>query len=168
MLRAVLAVGLAVALLAASLPPIDRARRDTADANVRSQLERLATAARELAADNDPVPVGSAGARRVVTITVPDRGWGAAEVAHVAIGGVTGNTTTDPRGSDVLAWRLTGGPRRSLRVEGVDLFAVADGRVTPDAQALVLRGGRHVLELALVRHRGRSVVLVERRVTSDE
>lgn len=163
MLRAVLASALAVALLAASLPPIDQARRDQADAHVRSQLERLSTAAHELAADNDPVPVGTDGATRTVTLTVPARGWRATGIARVAIGGVPGNDATDAAGSDVLAWRLTGGPRRTLRIEGLDVHTVLDGRVAPDERPLVLRAsGRHVVELALVRYRGGPVVLVRR------
>lgn len=163
MLRAVLATALAVALLAASLPPIDQARRDNADAQVRSQLERLSTVARELSAHDDAVPVGTAGARRTLTLRIPSRGWRASGVDHVAIGGVPRNETTDPPRSDVLAWRLTGGPQRILRVEGVDLHTVVDGRVASDDRPLVVRAtGPHVLELSLVRHRGRPVVLVRR------
>lgn len=161
MLRAVLATALAVALLAASLPPIDQARRDNADAQVRSQLERLSTAAREISAHDDAVPVGTAGARRTLTLRIPSRGWRATGVDHVAIGGVPGNATTDTGRSDVLAWRVTGGPRRILRIEGVDLHTVVDGRVSSDERPLVVRApGRHVLELSLVRRRGGTVVLV--------
>lgn len=165
MLRAVLAVALAVALLAASLPAVDGARRDHAASQVRSQLERLATAARDLAARNDPVPVGNAGATRTVTLRLPARGWHSAGVAYVAIGGSPENDTTDTPEGDVLAWRLVGGPPRVLRVEGVDLrtVMVAGDRLAPDGRPLVLRGsGRHRVELSLVRHRGRPVVLVRR------
>jgi len=162
-LRAVLAVALAVALLAASLPAVDRARRDHADSQVRGQLERLATAARALAARNDPVPVGDAGATRALTLRLPARGWRSAGVAYVAIGGVPGNATTDTPDGDVLAWRLAGGPPRVVRVEGVAVHTVADDRIAPDGRPLVLReSGRHRVELSLVRHRGRPVVLVRR------
>lgn len=168
MLRAVLAVALAVALLAASLPAVDRARRDHADSQVRGQLERLATAARTLAARNDPVPVGNAGATRTVTLRLPARGWRSAGVAYVAIGGVPGNVTTDTPDGDVLAWRLAGGPTRVVRVEDVAVHTVADGRVAPDGRPLVVHEpGRHRVELSLVRHRGRPLVLVRRFKSED-
>lgn len=163
MLRAVLAVALAVALLAASLPAVDRAQRDHADSQVRSQLERLATAARALAARNDPVPVGNAGATRTVTLRLPARGWRSTGVAYVAIGGVPENAATDTPDGDVLAWRLAGGPPRVARLEGVAIHTVSDGRVAPDGRPLVVREpGRHRVELSLVRRRGRPVVLVRR------
>lgn len=168
MLRAVLAVALAVALLAASLPAIDRAQHDHADSQVRSQLERLVTVARALAARNDPVPVGNAGATRTLTLRLPARGWRSAGVAYVAIGGVPGNATTDTSDGDVLAWRLTGGPPRVVRVEDIAIHTISDGRVAPDGRPLVVReSGRHRVELSLVRHRGRPVVLVRRFKSED-
>lgn len=163
MLRAVLAVALAVALVAASLPVIDRARRDHADARIQSQLERLSSVARELATNNDPVPVGAAGARRTVRLHVPGRGWHTTGVAYLAVGGAPGEDTPETAGGDVLAWRLPGGPRRVRRIEGVDLRTVVDGRVASDRRPLLVRGsGRRTVQLALVRHRGRPVVLVRR------
>lgn len=163
MLRAVLAVALAAALLAVSLPVVEDARRDHAGSRVRSELRGVERAARALAADSDPVPVGAAGARRSVTVRLPARGWHAAPVAFVAVGGTVGNAS-DPAGSDVLAWRLAGGPRHAIRVEGIDIHRAEGGELAPDGRPLVLGGaGRHDLRLSLASHDGRAVVLVRRR-----
>lgn len=163
MLRAVLAVAIAVALLAVSLPPIDAARRDTADSALRGTLEHLETVAENLEGNNDPVPVGSAGASRTATVRIPARGWHGVEVTRVTIGGLKGADSADTNGSDVFGWRLRGGPRHVLRVDRVDIHTVAAGIVLPDDRPLVLREpGRHVLELRLVRLEGKPVVLVRR------
>lgn len=161
MLRAVLAVALAVALLAASLPAIDGARRDHADREVGSQLRQVGATLERFAARNDPVPPRGAGARATVRLHLPGRTWGTARVAYVAVGGA--KNATDPAGSDVLAWRVAGGPERTLRVDGIDLQVGGDGRIGPDGEPLVLHEpGRHRLVLALVSRDGRPVVLVRR------
>lgn len=163
MLRAVLAVAIAAALLAVSLPPIDAARRDNADSAMRRTLEHLETVTENLERNNDPVPVGSAGATRTVTVRIPARGWHGVEVTRVTIGGLKGADAADTNGSDVFGWRLRGGPRHVLRVDRVDIHAVAAGTVLPDDRPLVLgEPGRHVLELRLVRLEGNPVVLVRR------
>ena len=58
MIRAVLAVALASALLGAALPTVERAERDRNAALAAGELERLADRAERLAADNDAVPPG--------------------------------------------------------------------------------------------------------------
>lgn len=65
MIRALLAVALAAALLAASLPAIESAAADRTAAELDRDAARLERAGASLLADDDP------GARRVVTVSLP-------------------------------------------------------------------------------------------------
>lgn len=71
MIRLVVGVVLAAALLAASLPAIEDARVDRTNAQVETTTSRLRVAAASLLA-TDAAVVGP-GARRVVTVRLPDR-----------------------------------------------------------------------------------------------
>lgn len=179
MLRAVLAVALAAAIVAVAVPAVEDARVDHADASLRDDLRRLRRTAVALAASSDPVPVGARGARATVTLRLPGQGWHAPRVAYVAVGGVpppvggpsAGGPSrpgvTDPAGGDVFVWRVAGGPRHVLRVP-VDVRTVADGGPAADPEALVLRDpGRRRLALRLVRVHGRPVVVVRRGFIGD-
>ncbi|MFC4552947.1 MULTISPECIES: DUF7311 family protein [Halorussus] len=166
MLRAVLAVVLAAAMLAVTAPALDAARTARADRVAADELWAVGSAAEELAREEDPVPVGSASARRAVALSVPDSAPTRAEVAAIAVGGVpttrrpeNRTRAADTERSDVLAYRLAGGEWCVRRV-GVDLRLVRDGRVLRDRRALVRRGGTHGLTLRLVRYRGRPTVVV--------
>ena len=55
MIRVVVAVALATALLGASLPAAERVERDRNAALATNELQELATAADRLVATNDPV-----------------------------------------------------------------------------------------------------------------
>lgn len=71
MIRVVLAVALASALLGAALPTVERAERDRNAALAAGELERLADRAERLAADNDPVEAGNDPAAVTVAVAPP-------------------------------------------------------------------------------------------------
>ncbi|WP_267642527.1 DUF7311 family protein [Haloarchaeobius amylolyticus] len=133
--RTVVAVVLALALLAATLPALDAARETRSDQQVAADLHRLEVAGEGLLATEDATP--GPGARRVVTVRLPADGWTTREVAWVSVGGVPGEPD-----AQVLAYRLAGGPVREVRV-GVAFR-------TPGGRPLVLEGsGEHRLVLTL-------------------
>lgn len=153
MIRAVLAVALAAAILSLSLGAIDDARVANADARIEAGADRLVAAAEALAATDQPVPPGRPGARRVLELSLPARTWSAAGVDAVEVGALPGR----PAGRGGVAWTVPGGPRRVLRVEGVALRGS-----TPDGTLVLRRSGTHRLVLALVERDGRRVVVVSR------
>ncbi len=156
--RVALAVLLAAALVGASLPVVEDARVRATDEAARGSAHAVADAARDLARESDPVP-GTAGARRTVEISVPRRSLARADLAYLVVGGRPGDP--DPRDtprSDVVAYRVRGGPERVVRVP-VALRVVRNGTVQPDGTPLVLHGDvRLTLHLTLLD--GRPVVLV--------
>jgi hypothetical protein len=136
-IRVVLAVALAAALLGAALPVAERAERDRNAALATGELERLAERAERLAADNDPVAPGDDPAATTTAVTPPEpllTDGGAFVVAD-----------------DRLVWRPRTGADRSvespvpLRVEGP--ITVTD---------------RTRLRLSLVHVDGEAVVRVDR------
>lgn len=146
MLRLVLAVVLAGALLAATAPSLEDGRAAATDRRLRGQLTSIRNVAHELARTNDPVAPGRRGARRVVELTLP-KGVAAAPVEYVELGGDDGST---------LAYALAGGARREIHVDGIG-FRTTGARSGP----LVLReGGRYRLALELVRADGKPAVVV--------
>ncbi|MFB6110295.1 MAG: hypothetical protein ABEJ60_05405 [Halodesulfurarchaeum sp.] len=76
-LRVLLSVVLAAALLAASLPAIESARRARADQQLTESVERFESATRRLVRHSDPVRPGVPGAVRRVQIEMPRRPSGA-------------------------------------------------------------------------------------------
>lgn len=162
MLRAVLAVALAAALVGVALPAVDRAGVGRGASLLGAEADRLARDAGRLAAGSDPVPVGARGARAVVALRLPGRSWATARVDYLAVGAARRADPPDGPATDVIAYRVAGGRERRVRLS-VDVRAVAGVEPAPDDRALVLREpGRHVLALRLVRLDGQSVVLVER------
>jgi len=139
-LRVVVAVLLAVAVLGTSLPAVDAARVEAADTHLHGELTAVRTAVADLLVRDDPA--SGPGARRVVTVDVPGRSWGHAETERVALGG------------GVLAWRVDGGRRHTLRAPG--RLRVADG----SAVLVLRRPGQHRLTLALARDERGPVVTV--------
>lgn len=148
MIRAVLAVLVTTALLAASLPAVDAARRDHTDAVVREQIDGVVRAARTLAATNDPV--AGPGARRVVAVHLPARSWVHAGVHALRIAGGTNGS------GGRFRWRPTDGHQRTRRVPGLRL------RTHHDRSVSVSEPGRHLLALALDGTPARPVVTVQR------
>lgn len=159
MLRVVLAVALATAVLAVSLPAIDTASTDRTDATIRAEVDALETAVRDLQRNDGAVPQGTNGARRVVAVRLPARGWTSARLEYLAIGGQIGGCQVDRNGTTVT-WRVEGGRTGTRRLAGVAVEHAGDAG---DDGPLVLREpGTHRLALALVKRAGNRTVLVRR------
>lgn len=159
MLRVVLAVVLALALLGVARPVVDDARAERTGRLAEGELARVTERATGLAGSEETGPGGAP--RRVVTLSVPDGGLAAAPIDFVAIGGVPvcGTSRDTPHG-DVVAYRVQGGDTRVGHVP-VDLRVVTDDRVRGDEDPLVLRGDARV-SLSLVDSEGGRTVLVRR------
>lgn len=148
-LRVLLAVLLAGALVAASLPAIEAAQRTHAEDDLDTTARELETAVERLQTHSDPVPFGVPGARRSVRVDVPERGpnarlrlvpAGANTRLQVAVGesapSVTVlNATVRPlAGPETVAWNDTLAVRettelwlRYRQVEGRSVVTVARG-----------------------------------------
>lgn len=146
MFRTVLAVLLASALLAISMPVIDSARVTHAETQTETSLQRLDGAATALTEANDVVPEGQSGARRYHTLSLPRESWGSA--------GLDALRFPPPSSKRRLAWRVTGGNWTT---------AATSARLVGPPDGLTLRGGgRTRLVLTLEERRGRAVVVVNR------
>jgi hypothetical protein len=165
-IRVVLGVALAVALVAVTTPALEDARADRTERLTARELDRVGVAAEELAREEAP------GARRTLTLSLPGDSATEAPLSFVALGGVPDNssaTVTDTAARDLLVFRVAGGRRHVRRVEA-DLRVVRGGiggaggnrtRSTEDSRALVLRGGgSYEVTLRLVRSDGRRIVVV--------
>lgn len=153
MLRGALAVVLATALVAASMPALEDARRDHTSATVRSELEAVERAAGDLLATDDAIP--GSGARRVVDLRLPAESWTDAGVERVTVG-----PAPDGPGG-LFTWTVTDGHRHDHRLPDVPLR-------TADGERVAFRSaGRHRLVLALDGTPGDPVVTV-RRFKSDD
>lgn len=109
MLRVVVAVTLAASLLGVSMPAVDTARIDHADARVVAELEGLAATAERLRTRNDPSPPGTLGARRTVTLHLPGPSWGSAGLDSLSIPASPVGSSVPER--TVVSWRVEGGSR---------------------------------------------------------
>lgn len=145
MLRAVLAVLVAAALLGLSMPVVDSARVSHADSQVQSELADLEAVAADLRAESDPTPPGVPGARVERTLVLPPRSWGNAGIAQLTL----------PDSADTpVRWHVPGGETRTVRP--------SPPLVAPPAGLELHEPGPHRLELSLQRRGGRSVVVVSR------
>jgi hypothetical protein len=159
--RALLGVALAVALVAVATPALEDARTDRTERLAERELSRVGTAAETLVREEAP------GARRRLTLSLPGESPTATSLTYVALGGLPDGVSdsetavTDTGERDVLAFRVADG-RRHVRRAGVDLRVVRDGtRSTADSRALVLRGGgTYEMTLRLVRLHERRIVVV--------
>jgi hypothetical protein len=161
-LRVVLGVALAAALLAATTPALDDARATRTERLAERELDRVARAAVTLASEEAP------GARRTLTVSLPGDSPTARPLA-VALGGVPdgeegpaggGTAVADTAERDVFAVRVAGGRWTVRRVEA-DLRASKEDRIVGDDRPLVLRGGEtYAVTLRLRRLDGRRVVVV--------
>lgn len=130
--RTVLAVVLAVALLAASLPAVDDARRRRSANLVGVEAESLARDLGRFASVNDAtrdVP----GARLVVAVRLPGRSLTSVPVARFALHGE----------ADTLEYRLRGGQTRR-RAMPVDLRVAGAGE-----RLALVEPGPHRLRFSL-------------------
>jgi hypothetical protein len=131
MLRVVLAVSLAVALFAITVPAVESARVQYSDQRIASEFEALETVAKTLQEQNDPPPAGTSGARTTMTLRLPTKGWASADVEQLTIG----ETGT-------VQWRVSGGSEQTRHLSAVDLRPVGGSLQLHD-------GGRHRLVLQM-------------------
>lgn len=126
MIRVVLAVALAAALLSASLPAVESAATDRTAAALDRDADRIRAAGASLLADDD------AGARRVTTVSLPTSTLTAAGVDSF---------TVDCRPGCAVRYTLASGASRTRRLP----FPLA----TPDGPVALSRPGEHRLTLGL-------------------
>jgi hypothetical protein len=131
MLRVVLAVALAVALLAIAVPAVETARVQYSDQRIASEFEALETVAETLRERNDPPPKGTSGARTVTTLRLPTKGWASAGVDRLTIAE-----------NGTVRWRVSGGSEQTRHLSAVE-FRPVGGELRLDS------GGRHRLVLQI-------------------
>lgn len=123
MIRPVLAVVVATALLGTAMPVLDTVRSDVTETRLAAQGDRLDHTAAELAADSTAVAPDDPAARRTLTLTVPGRSLATARADVVAIGCPRAVLTDDSSPIDcsaALIYRVAGGTPVVQRV-GADL-----------------------------------------------
>ena len=86
MIRTVLAVTLAFALLALSLPAIDHGGTEATKSGLEADVATLDAAATALLENEELSPPGQPGPQRVVTVTVPSSSLTTADVEYVVVG----------------------------------------------------------------------------------
>lgn len=177
-LRLVLAVALAAAILVVVTPALEDARTTRTERLTARELGRIRTAAETLAGEESP------GARRTLTVSLPGESPTTAPLAFASVGGIPNRSAagppsnlTDTADRDLLAYRVGGGSTgvrsgdstavrtggsTAIRRIGVDLRVVRNDEVAAsDSRALVLLGGEtYRLTLRLMRIRGRLRVVV--------
>ncbi|WP_135819833.1 DUF7311 family protein [Halostella litorea] len=147
--RVVLAVLLATALVAASLPAVDDGRERATDSQVRGEIDRIERTAASLLATEETVPGASNGPRRSVTVSLPERSWHRAGVDELTI-----REPTEGSSRSRVAYAVAGRDRRVVTL---------DAPVRPAAGPLELSGGGdYQLRLRLVRVDGEQTVVVDR------
>lgn len=134
-IRIVLTVALAAALLAASLPAVDSARGDRTAAELAADFASIRHAAAGLVDEDDPTRGDVAGARRLVTVGIPPSSWTTAAVDSVTVRGQTDSS------GPTLGYRLDSGRRSRLRLD-VPLR-------TPNGPLVFTTPGAHRLALTL-------------------
>lgn len=138
--RTVLAVVLAAALVGVSQPAIEAAARERTANHVAEAVEEVAGHAAGLVETDDAV--AGAGARRTVTVHLPGRTLTRAGVEYLRFQPSGGEASVGSNRSAV-SWRLSGGDARRRVLESVRL-------VTSGGEPVVLREqGRHRLVLSL-------------------
>lgn len=142
MLRVVLAVLTAAALLAVATPAVQSARVDHADAQVTAQLDEVERVGRLLSDRNEPAPGDDLpGARQVLTVSLPERTWGQAQTEYLRFPAPNASEESTPGAAERVVWRVAGGTaHRRLLLSG-DLVGPPGG--------LELGPGRHRLRLRL-------------------
>lgn len=110
MIRVVLTVLVAVALLAASMPAVETARTATTGERIGAEADRLERAIGGVVAGSMPVSDPAMAAQTTVLLRVPT-GFAAADVDRVAL-----VEPPDRPGGVELAYRVGDRPERTLRV----------------------------------------------------
>lgn len=140
MIRAVLAVVVAAALLAAALPAVDSVRTNRTAATMERSVDRLERAGSDLLAND----AADAGARRVVTVTLSARSLAAAGIDRFVVSCAS---------ECLVRYRLADRRTRSHRVRSIPL-------ATPDGPVRFSTPGTHRLVLGLAEENGSRVVTV--------
>lgn len=147
--RIVLAVLLAAALLAVSLPAIDDGRQRATDSQVRGEVARIERAASDLLATEETVPNRTLAPRRTVTLSLPERSW-----HRAAVDALTVQPPPDGGSRGRIRYAVAGRPGTTVTL---------DVPLRPAAGRLELRGsGEYRLRLRLVRIDGERTVVVDR------
>lgn len=154
MIRAVVSVGLATAVLAASLPAVEDARADRTGARLDVAVERIERAARELRQHEDATAPWLPGARRSLAVDLPERSWTAAGVGVLAVGArpretADARTDRDQSTGDTSVAGAENGTLVATRVRG-EPTSIEYVPVRIDGQVVIREGGRHRLTLVLV------------------
>lgn len=139
MIRVVLAVAVAAALLGLAMPAAEDAGRTHSDARVAAELDRIERAARTLRARSGTAAHGQT-ARRTLTVTLPARTWAHPGLETLSVPGPDGNRRA--------VWRVDGGTTQRRRlppwlVGPPGGFTVREGG--PQRIVLRLRGDRVVV-----------------------
>lgn len=140
MIRAVLAAVVAAALLAAALPAVESVRTDRTSAAMERSVERIERAGNGLLASD----AADAGARRVVSVSLPARSLASAGVERFTV-------SCSP--DCAVRYRLAGGLAERHRVRSVPL-------ATPEGPVRFSKPGTHRLALGLARENGSRIVTV--------
>jgi hypothetical protein len=140
--RTVLAVALAAALVAVSQPAVESAGRERTAAAVADEVDRFVEQATSLVDTDDAV--ARPGARRIVTVSLPEPGQTAAGIGELAFEpAVEGQRRSAGTTASAISWRIDGGDRNRRFLERITLE-------TSDDEPLVLgEHGRHRLVLSL-------------------
>ena len=158
-MRVLFTVALAVAVAGVVLPAVETAGRDRAESETRDAVETLVQAARSLSDGNDALRDPDAAARQVLVLDLPDDGFASARLASLSVGpppSTTPETGSGDAATTRAVWRVGGGQRHTMAVDGIRLRASDGSRFRLDG------GGRHRLVLRLVDHDGDRVVTVSR------
>jgi hypothetical protein len=150
-IRVVLTVALATALLTASLPAVDSARADRTAARLDADFAHVRESAATLVDRDAPTRSDVSSARRVVTIHVPRSSWTTAAVDTVTM---TGSDEGGERTTATLGYTLENGRQRRVRLD-VPLR-------TPDGPLVFVGSGTHRLVLTLARGDDGPVVVARR------
>ncbi|WP_121822208.1 DUF7311 family protein [Halostella salina] len=147
--RVVIAVLLAGALVAVSLPLVDDGRGRATDRQVRGEITRVERAAADLLATEETVADRSRAPRRTVTVSLPERSWHRAGVEQLTV-----RPPPDGASTGRIRYAVAGRP---------EAVATLDVPLRPADDSLELRGsGEYRLRLRLVRVDGDRTVVVDR------
>lgn len=124
MIRAVLSVAIAVALLATSLPAIEEARTDRTEQQLELASDRIERGILSLAFEDDPTPPGDPGARRTVTVDLPERSLTTAPAHHFRIQ-ESDKGDRDGAGA-IVEYALPGRPPTERAIHDVDVRVVGE------------------------------------------
>ena len=158
--RLVLAVIVAGALLGAAMPVVEDAQRDVATTDAERASQSVVDAIESLYRSSDPVPRGIPGAKRTIRVAVPETG-------SVTIGGgspaesadAPGNETTGSSPRVAVSYHVPPSSNGRTTVP-VAVRVVENGVVQPADTELDLRDSRRIV----LRHElvdGEPVVTVE-------